>query len=291
MPPFSASDLLLNEGRIYHLNISAEQLYENIILVGDPGRVPMISKKFDSLEHEVQNREFVTHSGKYKGTGITALSTGIGTDNIDIVLNEIDALLNIDADTREAKQQAKSARLVRIGTCGALQENIAPGERVVSSFVAGFDNLHAYYNWKQYDQEAFVQKAVHKHLKEHKVKLKPYILQSTSVLDQLLPSTWKRGLTATAPGFYGPQMRQLRAQLKYENFNEVLSSFKKGGLQFMNFEMESSAIYMLSRMLDHQCVTVNLVLANRMRQEVLSDYHEKMDKLIGEVLDVMSTIN
>ena len=274
--------ILTDDKKIYHLNLSKDQIADDIILVGDPDRVTLISNKFDAIEHKVSNREFVTHTGQLNGKRISVISTGIGTDNIDIVINELDALINIDFKTRTINSDKKSLNLIRLGTSGALQKDIAVDSFLVSSCGLGFDNLaHFYADNKILNQEMSVQYL--KHANWPKNLSEPYFVKASVELRNQF-SDLRQGITATAPGFYGPQGRSLRLAAKIPNLNEQLNEFNHNGLKITNFEMETSALYALSGMLGHNACTVCAIIANRFKGEYSKDYKLTVDKLIQVVL-------
>ncbi|RYD73516.1 MAG: hypothetical protein EOP53_19970, partial [Sphingobacteriales bacterium] len=253
--------LILNADKSqYHLNLRPNELAENVILVGDPDRVPILSALLDTIEVKKQKREYVTHTGMYKGKRISILSTGIGTGNIDIVMNELDALVNIDVDRREVKENLKKLNIIRIGTSGAIQADIAPGEFVLSRYTMGLDNLLDFYLLPQdYDEEQ-----ISINLK-NQLPSEPYfyICEGEKMLLNSFPQEIKRGITCVAPGFYAPQNRQLRAPIKYAGLFDVLQNFSYQDLRITNLEMEASAIYGLGKILGHRCCTIDLILANR----------------------------
>lgn len=285
--PIPSSELLLNsEGAIYHLNLFPEMLADNVILVGDPGRVSMVSQYFDNIEYKRQNRELVTHTGTYKGKRVTVLSTGMGTDNIDIVVNELDAVANIDFKTRTPNEKHRSLNLIRLGTCGALQPEIGVGDSYVASrYAIGFDGQAYFY--KNQDQvvdkpmtEAFI-----RYINYPADLPRPYIVESSNELFDRLSAGYHKGITATAPGFYGPQGRSIRLKLAYPQINDNIKGFEYNGWKICNYEMESSAIFSLGRMLGHNCMTICVVLANRVNKTFVNDYHTYVDKLVKNTLD------
>ncbi len=289
IPP---SELLLtSDGTIYHLGLKPEQIAENIILVGDPDRVEMIAEFFDSNEFKVQNREFVTITGNYKNTRVTVMSTGIGVCNIDIVLNELDALVNIDFETRTVKENKRSLNLIRIGTSGALQKDIKLGSFILSQKVLGVDglmNFHADRN-KVCDLD-FEEKFLVK-FPELKNKIIPYVVDGSELLlKQLNGAEVFNGVTITAPGFYASQGRSLRIDLALPEFNDKLENFSYNGFSISNYEMETSALYGYAKLLGHEAATICLAIANRPRKEAMDDYHNKMKDLIKYVLDNISEL-
>jgi uridine phosphorylase len=272
------------DGAIYHLNLHPEELADNIVLVGDPGRVEMFSKMFDTIELKRQNRELVTHTGLYKGKRVTVLSTGMGTDNIDIVLNELDALANIDLKTNEVLPEHRTLKLVRVGTSGALQDDIEVGTPVASAFGLGIDGVLNFYDstgcLDKELTEAFIQQTSWSSLLPH-----PYCTPASPDLLETVAHDMRQGITISAPGFFGPQGRQVRAKLMYPELNHAIEAFDYKGHKVTNMEMECSAIYGLSKVLGHQALTVCLIIANRVTGRFLDSYHDLMENLGRTVLD------
>ena len=280
------SELILNrDGSVYHLHLKAEHIADTVIMVGDQGRVQQVSKYFDSIDHRIQNREFVTHTGTYRGVRISALSTGIGTDNIDIVLNELDAAVNIDPIERVPISARRKLTIVRIGTSGALQEDIPVGSQVVSEFGLGLDGLIYYYKYKFDAIENELTDRINNHLKWNADLSRPYITKGSESLIQLLGQGMVKGITATASGFYGPQGRRLSLEPSDPEINNRLRSFAFQNHRVVNFEMETSALYGLGKLLQHDCCTCCLVIANRIRKEYKDDYSKDVDELIETVLE------
>ena len=276
------SELILNpDGSIYHLNLRPEQVADTIILVGDPNRVPRVSAYFDTIEFSTQKREFCTHTGTYKGKRLTALSTGIGPDNIDIVINELDALFNIDLHTRKPKEQLTSLNIVRFGTSGSLQADIPVDSFVLSSHGLGMDNmLHAYKDAPNV-REIAMEEAFMAHTQWNTDKGRPYIVGCGEILkQQLLTDKVFEGITGTAPGFYGPQGRMLRLSVQDPTLNDKLHSFNYKGYRMTNLEMETSAIYGLSKLLGHQAVSLNAIIANRAAGTFTKDTKKVVENLI-----------
>lgn len=276
------SELILNpDGSIYHLNLRPEQVADTIILVGDPNRVPRVSAYFDTIEFSTQKREFCTHTGTYKGKRLTALSTGIGPDNIDIVINELDALFNIDLHTRKPKEQLTSLNIVRFGTSGSLQADIPVDSFVLSSHGLGMDNmLHAYRDAPNV-REIAMEEAFMAHTQWNTDKGRPYIVGCGETLKQrLLTDKVFEGITGTAPGFYGPQGRMLRLPVQDPTLNDKLHSFNYKGYRMTNLEMETSAIYGLSKLLGHQAVSLNAIIANRAAGTFTKDTKKVVENLI-----------
>lgn len=282
--PIPPSELVLRKnGSIYHLNLLPEHLAQKIIVVGDPNRVALVSSRFDSIEHKISGREFNTHTGYFRGTRISVVSTGIGVDNIDIVLNELDAIANIDLKTRKIKPQKTSLDIVRLGTSGSLQEDIPVGGFVVSEYALGLDGVLNFYIKNSEASELTLEKAFHQQINYPEILPRPYFVKSSKPLfDRFKPDHYS-GITATASGFYGPQGRQLRLHTTFENQNEIFSGFRYGDLRITNFEMETSALYGLSSLLGHRAVTVCAIIANRYRKE----FAEKPELVIGELIDMV----
>lgn len=282
---FPVSELVLDKlGRVYHLGLLPENIASTIILVGDQDRVKLISSFFDSVDFEHQHREFVTHTGMYSGKRISVISTGIGTDNIDIVVNELDALANIDLNERNEKISKKSLNLIRIGTCGILQPTIPVHSFILSHFALGLDNVAHFYdlNYSTEELQLCEQLTQHIHLPE---AIKPYLVNASSLLiDKLRSERTHSGITVTSSGFYGPQGRQLMLKTKTQELNEHLTSFSAHELKVTNFEMESSALFALGKGLGHQCATICLGIANRPNMEFSKGYDAEMNELIEYVL-------
>jgi uridine phosphorylase len=286
MKPIASSELILNhDGSIYHLNLRPEQLANDIIVVGDPGRVKMVSAHFDTIEHQVQNREFVTHTGTYKGKRISVIATGIGTDNIDIVLNELDALVNIDLKARTLKPEHQKLNIIRIGTSGGLQEELDVNTFVMSSKSIGFDGMLNFYRMRNSVSNPVMEKAFKSHMNWSINLNNPYFVAASDVLMNQIGKGLNHGITISAPGFYGPQGRILRLDIEVPDMNEKLRSFRFENEKIMNYEMESSAIYGLSQMLGHEALTICVIIANRYNKQYSEDYHPAVDKLIKLVLD------
>lgn len=287
-----ASELILNDdGSIYHLQLKPEQLAKTIITVGDPNRVDEVTAFFDKVEFKVQKREFHTQTGIYKGKRISVVSTGIGTDNIDIVLNELDALANIDFKSREIKEKPKSLTIVRIGTSGAIQTDIPVDSFLISKMALGFDSLlHYYQNEGLFDQHLLP--ALKKHLQLSAENSEPYFVNASPELLELFKddADVSHGITATNVGFYGPQGRVLRAQLKDAKLMEKLISFREGKHQITNLEMETSGIYGLSKLLGHRALSINAIIANRETRQFSKDPRQVMQRLIEKSLHKLATI-
>ncbi|PID88223.1 MAG: phosphorylase [Bacteroidia bacterium] len=280
------SELILNpDGTIFHLHLKREHVADDVILVGDPGRVSMVASFFSKIEHEVQNREFKTVTGIYKGKRVSVVSTGIGTDNIDIVVNELDALVNIDLKNRVENNSHKSLNLIRIGTSGSLQEDIPVDTPVVSETSIGFDGLLNFYAGRHALGNADIEKAFIQHTDWNDLLPKPYFADASSCLVEKIGRDMPKGITISAPGFYGPQGRKLRLELADPNLNEKISSFRYENRRITNYEMESSAIAGLSKLLGHNALTICCIIANRKRMEYSKDYKIPVKALVETVLD------
>ncbi|MAY84831.1 MAG: phosphorylase [Flavobacteriales bacterium] len=282
------SELVLNsDGSIYHLKLHPEQLADEVILVGDPGRVSLISSYFDSIDHKVENREFITHTGEFNGKGISVLATGIGTDNIDIVLNELDALVNVDLEKREIKDQKRSLKLLRIGTCGSIQKDVLADQIVLSSHAVGLDGLLNYYDWKAEQEENEILNSFLSHCNWPDNINTPYLVAGSNAQIERFSSIEgvNKGITLTAPGFYGPQGRSIRLKAALANQNEMFADFHHKGHRLVNYEMETSALYGLSRLLGHDAATLCLVVANRTANSFSKNYPQAMKKLVEAVLE------
>ncbi|WP_053977804.1 nucleoside phosphorylase [Mangrovimonas xylaniphaga] len=288
--PFKASELILNpDGSIYHLNLLPENVSETIILVGDPDRVDQVSQYFDSIEFKKRKREFHTQTGTYKNKRITVISTGIGTDNIDIVLNELDALMNIDFSKKEIKENLTSLDIVRIGTSGSIQEHIPVDSFVISKQAIGFDNLLTFYDCKGLELLKDVSESFMQHTKWSKDKSKPYVIGcDTSLFERLKSHETIDGFTGTNVGFYGPQGRILRLSIEDRDLNSKLATFKHKGLSITNLEMETSAIYGLSKLLNHKAVSMNAIIANRATGQFSNNPKETISRLIRYTLDKLT---
>ncbi len=287
MKHFEPSELIINtDGSVFHLHITPEQLAQKVILVGDPGRVDLVASHFTHIECDIQSREFHTITGTYKGKRITVLSTGIGCDNIDIVINELDALTNIDFNTRTEKKRLHSLEIVRIGTCGGLQLNSPVGSFVVSAKSIGFDGLLNFYAGRNEVCDLAFEKAFTEHMNWNPQLGAPYVIDADHELtDRIAQTDMVRGVTVACGGFYGPQGRELRIPLADPTQNQKLVDFEYDGWKITNFEMESSALAGLCRLLGHHATTCCLVVANRLIKEANPNYKNTIDNLIKTVLD------
>lgn len=287
MRRFEESELILNQdGSVFHLHIKPEQLAHKVILVGDPGRVSLVASHFTDIEMEVQSREFHSITGKYQGKRITVASTGIGCDNIDIVVNELDALVNIDFATRTEKAEKTSLEIVRIGTCGGLQEYTPVGTFIVSEKSIGFDGLLNFYAGRNEVCNLALEDAFTKHMHWNPQLCAPYVIEADEELtNRIGGDDMVHGITIACGGFYGPQGRQLRIPLADPDQNAKVESFEYEGMHITNFEMESSALAGLSKLLGHKATTCSMVIANRLIKEANTGYKSTIDNLIKEVLE------
>lgn len=286
---FKESELIINnDGSIFHLHLKPEQLAEKIILVGDPGRVETVASFFDNIECTVSNREFKTITGFYKGKRISVQSTGIGCDNIDIVINELDALANIDFNTRTTKDNHKQLTIIRIGTCGGLQDNTPVGTFICSEMSIGFDGLLNFYYGRDKICDLEMEEYFKNHMNWHPRLGSPYIVQNDQELINQIYQSDKgmvKGITIACGGFYGPQGRELRIPLADPEQNHKIENFEYKGSKITNFEMESSAVAGLSKLLGHKALTVCMVIANRKVQTANTGYKSQIEDLIKIVLD------
>ncbi len=287
MKKIAESDLIINpDGSIYHLNLLPEDVADTIITVGDPDRVGEVSKHFDSIELKKGKREFITHTGLVGKKRITVLSTGIGTDNIDIVFNELDALVNIDFDSRIVKNELKSLEIIRIGTSGAIQPDIPMGTILVSEFGLGLDALMNYYVHQLSADEQNLQDAVKSHF-HHLQGISPYITGADKSLLNRIGKDLTKGITATAPGFYAPQGREVRAKNAVPHLISLFNSFQSGSQRITNLEMETAGIYALANALGHKALSVNAILASRVKFEFSTEPQKIVNAAIKHVLNLI----
>lgn len=287
MKHFPPSELIINsDGSIFHLHLKPWQLADNIILVGDPGRVALVAAYFDTQECSVSSREFNTITGSYKGKRISVVSTGIGTDNIDIVMNELDALANIDFDTRTEKTEFRQLSIIRIGTSGGMQPEIPLGSFLISEKSIGFDGMLNFYAGRDLVSDLPFEAAMKKHLDWNPQLAAPYVVDADKELvDKIGRDDMLRGVTISANGFYGPQGRVLRIDLADMHINDKIESFRFGNYKITNYEMESSAIAGLSKLMGHKAMTVCCIIANRRVEAANTDYKPYIEKLVATVLD------
>ena len=284
---FAPSELIINDdGSCFHLHLKPEQLADKVIMVGDPARVNTVAEHFDEKECDVQSREFHTITGTYKGKRITVQSHGIGCDNIDIVVNELDTLANVDYQTRKLKENFRQLTMVRIGTCGGLQPFTPTGTFIASVKSIGFDGLLNYYAGRNEHCDLKLEEAFRKHMQWDPIKGAPYVATADpALIDQVAGDDMVRGITVSCGGFYGPQGRELRLPLADPKQNEKVESFEYEGLKVCNFEMESSAVAGLASLMGHRAMTCCMVIANRYAQEMNTNYKNTIDSLIQKVLD------
>ncbi len=281
------SELVLNaDGSVYHLNLHPEQIADTIITVGDPDRVERISRYFDRIDTKVQKREFITHTGELNGKRLSVIATGIGTDNIDIVMNELDALVNIDLKTRQVKEELTSLKLIRVGTSGCLQKQIPIDSLLISVYGLGLDGLMHFYDHYRNANETMVEHVFQRYAnQEISFPIRPYVSEGSLSLIKMLGYDLLKGITVTCPGFYAPQGRQLRVPIEGGNILEKLGKFHYNGLDITNFEMETSALYGLARLMGHEAVSCNVLIANRINQTFSKDSKAAVQKLIEIVLE------
>jgi uridine phosphorylase len=280
---FSPSDLILNsDGSVYHLGLRPENLSHKIITVGDPDRVPKVSQYFDNIEFEKKRREFVTHTGTYKGKRLSVISTGMGTDNIEILMHELDMLVNIDLQERERKVEQTALTIVRVGTSGSLQAEIPLGSHLVSVAAIGLDTLMEFYELKQNESEYYVSKRLKEVIG---LSFQPYCVKGSPELVENIGNDMVKGNTLTCPGFYAPQGRKIRVPLRFPDLVEKLNAFCPFGFKLTNFEMETAGYYALGRLLGHNTLSVNAIVANRITNEFDTKADETVEQLIIKVLD------
>lgn len=284
---FPPSELIINpDGSIFHLHVRPSQLADRVILVGDPGRVPLVASYFDTQECDISSREFRTITGSYRDKRITCVSTGIGCDNIDIVLNELDALANIDFESRTEKDTLRSLSIVRVGTCGGLQPNTPVGTFIASAKSIGFDGLLNFYSGRNEVCDLELERAFVEHMHWNPQLCAPYVIDNDAeLLERIGGDDMVRGITIACGGFFGPQGRELRIPLADPHQNEKVEAFEYKGLRITNFEMESSAVAGLSRLLGHRAMTCCMVVANRLAKEANANYKNTINGLIKRVLD------
>lgn len=287
MKYFAESELIINpDDSVFHLHVKPEQLADKVILVGDPGRVALVASHFENKEFEVESREFKTITGTYKGKRITVVSTGIGCDNIDIVMNELDALANIDFKTRYEKEKSRQLELVRIGTCGGLQPYTPVGTYICSQKSIGFDGLLNFYAGRNEVCDLEFEKAFVEYMHWSPLLCAPYVINaSEELISRINQGDMVNGVTIACGGFFGPQGRELRIPLADPKQNEKIEKFEYKGYRITNFEMESSALAGLARLMGHKAMTVCMVIANRLAKEANASYKNSIDELIQRVLD------
>jgi uridine phosphorylase len=291
MQRIAESELIINDrGAVYHLDTRPEELAHTIITVGDPDRVAAVSKHFDKIEHKNQHREFITHTGYLGNKRISVVSTGIGTDNIDIVLNELDALVNIDLETRTIKKQLTALNIIRVGTSGSLQKDIPVDSCVASTHGLGIDNLLNFYRIEHNDEDKELLHSFITQTQLHNNFSQPYISGAGSTLLKHFVTGFHHGITVTCPGFYGPQGRVLRLGLSNPNLVDNLTLFNFGQHRISNFEMETSGLYGLGKLLGHQCISLSAIVANRVKKQFSTDAGKTMEDLITTTLEIISRL-
>ena len=292
MRTIPSSELIINDdGSIFHLHLKPEQLADTVLLVGDPARVEMVASYFDSQECRVANREFVTITGTYKGKRMSVISTGIGTDNIDIVVTELDALANIDFATRQVKPELRQLTLVRLGTSGAIQPDIKVGTAVFSRSSVGFDGLLNYYKGRNEVCDLPIEQAFIEHTGWSELLPKPYFIDADKSLFELFRDTTMEGITISAPGFYAPQGRWVRLEPADNELNAKIESFRFGKRRITNFEMEGSALAGLAALMGHRAATICTIIAQRVALDVETDYKAFVRQMIEMALDRLATEN
>lgn len=289
MNRIAESELIINNrGAVYHLDLRPEEIAGTVITVGDPDRVKAISEHFDKIEIKAQHREFITHTGYVGKKRLTVLSSGIGPDNIDIVMNELDALVNIDFETRQVKPKLSSINIIRLGTSGSLQPDIHVDSFVASTHGLGIDNLLNFYRHEQNDQEKQLLHSFVTHTQMHGQMSYPYISSAAASLIKHFVTDFHQGITVTCPGFYGPQGRILRLGIRSPELINRLTDFRFGQHRITNFEMETSAIYGLGKLLGHNCLAINAIVANRVKKEFSKNAKETVEKMIIKFLEIFS---
>jgi len=292
MQRIAESELIINSrGAIYHLDCRPEEIANTIITVGDPDRVKAVSKHFDRIEFKNQHREFVTHTGYIGNKRISCISTGIGPDNIDIVFNELDALVNIDFESRQIKEHLTALNIIRLGTSGSLQQSIPVDSFVVSTHGLGLDNLLHFYAAETNAEEKALLQAFNNHTQLSSATIQPYIYMASGQLLKLFTENYYHGVTVTCPGFFGPQGRVLRLGLAYPNLTDSLTSFKFGNHQITNFEMETAAMFGLARAMGHNSLSISAIVANRVKKEFSADGNKAVENLIAQSLAVIADSN
>ncbi len=285
MAKISETDLILNDdGSVYHLNLLPKHISDTIITVGDPSRVYRVSQYFDDVEFEMNKREFITHVGTFNGKKVTVISTGIGTDNIEIFFTELDALINIDLKTREPKSRRKKIKVIRIGTSGALQEDIPLGTHLVTDYAVGLDNLMNFYDLKMDEFEQGISADIKKNTS---LMSAPYVVKGSDMLKEQFAFDMVSGNTVTTPGFYAPQGREVRIPIKFPKLLEELNYYhnKSSDFWLTNFEMETAGYYAMARLLGHEALSVNAIIANRVKNKFSKDPNKVVDSLIKKILE------
>lgn len=285
---FGESELIINDrGGIYHLNIQPEHLADTVITVGDPGRVPVVSKYFDKITHKSQHREFVCHAGVIGKKQLTVVSTGIGPDNMDIVINELDALANIDFSSRTLKPVHKTLSIIRLGTCGSLHADVPLGSMVASAYGIGMDNLLQYYRYENNADERFIMDNFMQHTRLAGGNIVPYIAEGSIALRKHFATGYIHGITVTCPGFYGPQGRVLRARVVHPYLVDAMATFNTRDLRITNFEMETAALYGLGKILGHNCCSISTVIDNRATNTASRSMETDIEHMVKTALETI----
>lgn len=283
MTKISETDLILNpDGSVYHLNLKPQHISDTIITVGDPNRVHRVSRYFDRIEFEMNKREFITHIGRYKGKRITVISSGMGTDNVEILMTELDALVNVDLRNRVPKPKPKKLKIIRIGTSGSIQENIHLGSHVMSEYAIGMDPLMYYYDVNQTELEAHVSTELQKAIS---LPHQPYCIKASDTLIDRFRDVTTTGNTVTCHGFYAPQGRSIRVPIKYPHLVDEFTRFHVDNFWLTNLEMETAGYYAMARLLGHEMISLNAIIANRVGNQFSKDPNQVIDTLIKKVLD------
>ena len=289
--PIKDSELIINEhGRIYHLDLAPGQLATTVITVGSPDRVKEVSKYFDKITHKAQHREFITHTGNIGAKQVSVISTGIGSGNIDIVFNEMDALVNIDFKTRTIKDNKTTLSVFRLGTCGTLQKDIPVDSSIISSYGIGLDNLLHYYKHTNNPEESFILSEFQHHTNMGIKSITPYITEASISLRKHFGSEYIHGITATCPGFYAPQGRTLRIQPSLPNLLDAMATFSCKDARIVNFEMETAAIYGMGKLLGYKCISISAALANRVNKTFSKNPDLAIDNMIKHALEIITAI-
>jgi len=282
--------LITQKGNIYHLDIAPAHLADTVITVGDPDRVPIVSKYFDRITHKSKHREFVCHSGYIGRKHVTALSTGIGPDNMDIVMNELDALANVDFATRTISAHKKSLSIIRLGTCGSLHADIPSGSMVTAAYGIGLDNLLHYYRFENNTDERFIMDSFMQHTRLSGTNIHPYIAEGSIALRKHFATGYINGITVTCPGFYGPQGRTIRGQMVYPYLMDALATFNTRDLRVTGFEMETAAMFGLGKILGHHCCSISTVVNNRANNTMSRSVEADIEHMIKHTLSVIEQI-
>ncbi|MCC5943752.1 MAG: nucleoside phosphorylase [Bernardetiaceae bacterium] len=284
--PISETDLILTpEGAVYHLGLQPTQLADSIIVVGDPQRVEKVSRHFDAIHHRIEKREFVTHTGEYKGQPLSVISSGIGTDNVEILMTELDALVNINLQTRQIKTERKRLKIVRVGTSGSISSKVPVGTLLASARAVGLDTLMQFYDYPQTAQQMTLSEEIRQHFG---LGFNPYITHASELLLQKAGANFYQGFTLTAPGFYAPQGRKLRLPTRHSHYTEKLYQPLKSGDYFTNLEMETAGYYALASLLEHDMLSLNAIIADRQSGKMHSKPSQVVDNLILKALALIS---